>query len=84
MAPNAVASAEDVLRMLRVAREVVIAPHLATYAVRLVLGTHRRRCGSTCAMARRRAAYKRWSPGRRCARSCKIASMCRAMTCRPW
>jgi MoxR-like ATPase len=38
--PHAVAGAEDVLRMLRVAREVVIAPHLATYAVRLVLATH--------------------------------------------
>jgi MoxR-like ATPase len=38
--PQAVAGAEDVLRMLRVAREVVIAPHLATYAVRLVLATH--------------------------------------------
>jgi MoxR-like ATPase len=40
MQPQAVAGAEDVLRMLRVAREVVIAPHLATYAVRLVLATH--------------------------------------------
>jgi len=38
--PHAVAGAEDVLRMLRVAREVIIAPHLATYAVRLVLATH--------------------------------------------
>jgi MoxR-like ATPase len=38
--PRAVANAEDVLRMLRVAREVVVAPHLATYAVRLVLATH--------------------------------------------
>jgi MoxR-like ATPase len=28
--------------MLRVAREVVVAPHLATYAVRLVLATHPR------------------------------------------
>jgi MoxR-like ATPase len=35
-----VAGAEDVLRMLRVAREVTVAPHLATYAVRLVLATH--------------------------------------------
>jgi MoxR-like ATPase len=26
--------------MLRVAREVVLAPHLATYAVRLILATH--------------------------------------------
>ena len=40
MTPTVVASAEDVLRMLRVAREVVVAPHLATYAVRLVLATH--------------------------------------------
>jgi MoxR-like ATPase len=38
--PRSVATAEDVLRMLRVAREVVVAPHLATYAVRLVLATH--------------------------------------------
>jgi MoxR-like ATPase len=35
-----VADAEDVLRMLRVAREVVIAPHLVTYAVRIILATH--------------------------------------------
>jgi MoxR-like ATPase len=35
-----VAHADDVLRMLRVAREVVVAPHLVTYAVRLVLATH--------------------------------------------
>jgi MoxR-like ATPase len=35
-----VAQADDVLRMLRVAREVVVAPHLVTYAVRLVLATH--------------------------------------------
>jgi MoxR-like ATPase len=40
MQPQAVAGADDVLRMLRVAREVVIAPHLVTYAVRLVLATH--------------------------------------------
>jgi MoxR-like ATPase len=38
--PGAVASADEVLRMLRVAREVVVAPHLATYAVRLILATH--------------------------------------------
>jgi MoxR-like ATPase len=38
--PTTVAHAEDVLRMLRVAREVVVAPHLVTYAVRLVLATH--------------------------------------------
>jgi len=38
--PRQVANAEDVLRMLRVAREVVLAPHLATYAVRLILATH--------------------------------------------
>jgi MoxR-like ATPase len=38
--PRSVATADDVLRMLRVAREVVVAPHLATYAVRLVLATH--------------------------------------------
>jgi MoxR-like ATPase len=41
-APQAVAAADDVLRMLRVAREVVVAPHLASYAVRLVLATHPR------------------------------------------
>ncbi|TME21368.1 MAG: MoxR family ATPase [Chloroflexi bacterium] len=35
-----VAHADDVLRMLRVAREVVVAPHLVTYAARLVLATH--------------------------------------------
>jgi MoxR-like ATPase len=35
-----VADADDVLRMLRVAREVVVAPHLVTYAVRIVLATH--------------------------------------------
>jgi MoxR-like ATPase len=40
--PRAIASAEEVLRMLRVAREVAVAPHLATYAVRLVLATHPR------------------------------------------
>jgi MoxR-like ATPase len=39
-APQSIASADDVLRMLRVAREVAVAPHLATYAVRLVLATH--------------------------------------------
>ena len=39
-APQSVAGAEDVLRMMRVAREVTIAPHLATYAVRLILATH--------------------------------------------
>jgi MoxR-like ATPase len=38
--PRHVANADDVLRMLRVAREVVLAPHLATYAVRLILATH--------------------------------------------
>ncbi len=38
--PHPVANAEDVLRMLRVAREVVLAPYLATYAVRLTLATH--------------------------------------------
>src|SRR5438105_5204868 len=41
-APQPVAGADDVLRMMRVSREVVIAPHLATYAVRLVLATHPR------------------------------------------
>jgi MoxR-like ATPase len=35
-----IAGADDVLRMLRVAREVVVAPHLVTYAVRLILATH--------------------------------------------
>ena len=38
--PTAIADADDVLRMLRVAREVVVAPHLVTYAVRLILATH--------------------------------------------
>jgi MoxR-like ATPase len=41
-APEMVAGAEDVLRMIGVARAVEIAPHLATYAVRLVLATHAR------------------------------------------
>jgi MoxR-like ATPase len=35
-----VAEADDVLRMMRVSREVVVAPHLVTYAVRLILATH--------------------------------------------
>jgi MoxR-like ATPase len=38
--PVAIADADDVLRMLRVAREVIVAPHLVTYAVRLTLATH--------------------------------------------
>jgi MoxR-like ATPase len=38
--PQSVATADDVVRMLRVAREVVVASHLATYAVRLILATH--------------------------------------------
>jgi MoxR-like ATPase len=38
--PRTVASADDVLRMLRVAREVSVAPHLSSYAVKLVLATH--------------------------------------------
>jgi MoxR-like ATPase len=38
--PKPVAAAADVERMLRVAREVVVAPHLATYAVRIILATH--------------------------------------------
>src|SRR5437763_9982723 len=38
--PAPVAQAEDVLRMLRVARDVVVAPHLVTYSVRLILATH--------------------------------------------
>jgi MoxR-like ATPase len=41
-APRQVAGADDVLRMMRVAREVSIAPHLARYAVRLILATHPR------------------------------------------
>jgi MoxR-like ATPase len=40
--PTTVAHADDVMRMSRVAREVPIAPHLVTYAVRLVLATHPR------------------------------------------
>jgi len=39
-APVSIADADDVLRMLRVARDVVVAPHLVTYAVRLTLATH--------------------------------------------
>jgi len=38
--PQPVAGADEVLRMLRVAREVAIAPHVAHYAVRLVVATH--------------------------------------------
>jgi MoxR-like ATPase len=38
--PTPVANADDVQRMLRVAREVVVAPHLVTYAVRIILATH--------------------------------------------
>ena len=38
--PTLVANGEDVLRMMRVAREVMVAPHLVTYAVRLILATH--------------------------------------------
>ena len=38
--PILVAEGEDVLRMMRVAREVIVAPHLVTYAVRLILATH--------------------------------------------
>jgi MoxR-like ATPase len=41
-----VADAEDVLRMLRVAREVAVAPHLVTYAVRIVLATHPKEASS--------------------------------------
>src|SRR5438067_2774243 len=40
--PEPIAGAEDVLRMLKVARDVVVAPHLVTYAVRLTLATHPR------------------------------------------
>jgi MoxR-like ATPase len=43
---DSVAHADDVLRMLRVAREVVVAPHLVTYAARLVLATHARESGA--------------------------------------
>ena len=38
--PHVAAGADDVQRMLRVAREVVVAPHLVTYAVRIILATH--------------------------------------------
>ena len=38
--PEPRADADEVLRMLRVSREVVIAPHMVTYAVRLILATH--------------------------------------------
>jgi MoxR-like ATPase len=41
-----VADADEVLRMLRVAREVMIAPHLVTYAVRIILATHPNEAGS--------------------------------------
>ncbi|MBV9577047.1 MAG: AAA family ATPase, partial [Chloroflexi bacterium] len=44
--PIAVAGADDVLRMLRVTREVVIAPHLVTYAVRIILATHPKEAAS--------------------------------------
>jgi MoxR-like ATPase len=37
-----VATADEVQTMLRVGREVPVAPHLASYAVRLVLATHPR------------------------------------------
>ena len=40
MVPRTVATADDVERMLRVAREVVVAPHLVGYAVRIILATH--------------------------------------------
>jgi MoxR-like ATPase len=40
--PLRVATAEEVQAMLRVAREVPVAAHLANYAVRLVLATHPR------------------------------------------
>src|SRR5438105_9657032 len=40
--PEPIAGADDVLRMLKVARDVVVAPHLVTYAVRLTLATHPR------------------------------------------
>jgi MoxR-like ATPase len=45
-APARIADADDVLRMLRVAREVVVAPHLVTYAVRLILATHPNESGA--------------------------------------
>jgi MoxR-like ATPase len=48
--PTTVAQADDVLRMLRVAREVVVAPHLVTYAVRLVLATHPREAAAPAAV----------------------------------
>ena len=44
--PEPIADADDVIRMLRVAREVVIAPHLVTYAVRLILATHAHEAGA--------------------------------------
>jgi MoxR-like ATPase len=44
--PAVVAGAEDVLRMLRVAREVVVAPHLVTFAVRIILATHPKEANS--------------------------------------
>jgi MoxR-like ATPase len=39
-APRSVADADEVLTMQRISRGVVVAPHLAAYAVRLVLATH--------------------------------------------
>src|SRR6202022_3911626 len=48
--PRQVANAEDVLRMLHVAREVVLAPHLAAYAVRLILATHPNESASPAAI----------------------------------
>jgi MoxR-like ATPase len=44
--PRPVATADEVLTMLRVAREVVIAPHLVTYAVRIILATHPKEANS--------------------------------------
>jgi MoxR-like ATPase len=44
--PASVANANEVLRMLRVARAVVVAPHLVTYAVRIILATHPKEANS--------------------------------------
>ena len=79
--PQPVANAEDVLRMLRVAREVVA--RAAPGDVRGAPGAgdppqrsrpRRRRSASTCATAPARAACRRWSPARRCGRCSRIAS----------
>jgi MoxR-like ATPase len=73
-----VARSEDVLRMLRVAREVVVAPHLVTYAVRLVLATHPNEGAAP------QADCKRWWQVPRFAHCSRTASTFHAKTCKTW